>query len=73
MTSPSPSTTKTTLLDGSAWIRDNTRADIDYLVARSGASDITPANHTRVISEIAATIPPNTDPTILDALCPTLS
>ena len=58
---------KTTLL-ADAWIRDNTRADIDHLVSRSGslaAGD----RHDRVRDEIVATLPPLTDMTDLDSLC----
>ena len=60
---------KTELLNIDPWIRDNTRADIDYLYTKS-RSLVAGDAHTRVIHEITATIPPNTDPTILDAMCP---
>ncbi len=55
---------KTTLLTSSAWIRDNTRKDIDYLYANSGAG-----NNTRVVAEYNATVPPATDTNTLIALC----
>lgn len=60
---------KTELLNIDPWIRDNTRADIDYLYTKSG-SLVAGDAHTRVIHEITATLPPSTDATALDALCP---
>lgn len=68
ITPSSPSTTKLTLLTNSSWIRDNTRADIDYLYTKSGSLAAGDA-HTRVIHEIAATLPPLTDTTALDSWC----
>jgi hypothetical protein len=48
----------------SAWIRDNTRKDIDYLYANSGAG----LNH-RVVAEYNTTLPLATDTINLTALC----
>ena len=58
----SPST-KTSLLTNSAWIRDNTRADIDYLYIHSGSTQ-------RIVDEYNATVPRSIDTLISDALCP---
>lgn len=55
---------KSTLLTTSAWIRDNTRKDIDYLYSNSGAG-----LNTRVVAEYNTTVPLATDTTSLTALC----
>lgn len=55
---------KSTLLAMSAWIRDNTRKDIDYLYANSGAG-----LNTRVVAEYNTTVPLASDTINLTALC----
>jgi hypothetical protein len=55
---------KSTLLTMSPWIRDNTRKDIDYLYANSGAG----LNH-RVVAEYNTTVPLAADTANLTALC----
>jgi hypothetical protein len=64
--------TKAELLNSVAdatWIRTNTLADIDHLVSLSGSLTAGEVRN-RVEREIVATIPPLTDTTALDALCP---
>ena len=46
-----------------SWIRDNTRADIDYLYIHSGSAQ-------RIVDEYNATVPRSIDTLISDALCP---
>ena len=54
---------KTELLNIDPWIRDNTRADIDYLYIHSGSAQ-------RIVDEYNATVPRSIDTLISDALCP---
>ena len=55
--------TKETMIASSSWIRDNTKLDIDYLYANSGAETI-------IKNEYDITIPPSISTSVLTALCP---
>lgn len=54
--------TKETMIASSSWIRDNTKLDIDYLYANSGAE-------TTIKNEYNITLPPSISTDVLTALC----
>lgn len=58
-----------TAVTDATWIRTNTLTDIDHLVDLSGSVDLIATTHTRVMDEIAATVPRLVDTAALGSLC----